>query len=292
MAIQVEFLDTKFIRALCPKCNNEALVQDEKFLCCGVQYVKEPITAYKREITIKVKRKLPPIEIREKVLLNQNFRCFYCIQAFGEYEQYRRIKILLRVTWDHLIPYSYIQSNPEHNFVACCQICNSLKWSMVFSTLEEAREYVQQKREEKGYKKGVANVNSPLSNLLTGVLSSKIKTETLQFIVQTKELEGPTPTYITKTGKSNCRNCGIVFKIISKERDYCSEKCKLDYELKEKRRRHYKVVESKQTDINYEIDEFSPNSIKVISILHQVNLIIEESNRIIKEIQDLVNDPQ
>ncbi|TLZ87260.1 MAG: hypothetical protein E6K00_05760 [Methanobacteriota archaeon] len=58
--------------------------------------------------------------------------------------------IYLKVNWDHFVPFAYSQNNYAYNFVAACQICNGIKGSSTFRTLEEARVYVMAIRTLKG----------------------------------------------------------------------------------------------------------------------------------------------
>lgn len=57
--------------------------------------------------------------------------------------------MLLRVTWDHVVPYALSHRN-EH-YVAACQVCNMLKGSSVFDTAGEAIDAVRARRTAKGY---------------------------------------------------------------------------------------------------------------------------------------------
>jgi len=50
--------------------------------------------------------------------------------------------VSLRINFDHVVPFAYSQNNYRHNFVAACHICNSIKSSMMFNTLDEARAYI------------------------------------------------------------------------------------------------------------------------------------------------------
>jgi 5-methylcytosine-specific restriction endonuclease McrA len=50
---------------------------------------------------------------------------------------------ILKVNWDHVVPFSYSQNNYAYNFVAACQICNGIKGSQMFKTLEEARIHIR-----------------------------------------------------------------------------------------------------------------------------------------------------
>jgi len=59
--------------------------------------------------------------------------------------------MVLRVCWDHKVPYAYSQNNRITNYAAACQICNSLKAALMFATVEETQIYVCIKAEEKGF---------------------------------------------------------------------------------------------------------------------------------------------
>jgi len=59
--------------------------------------------------------------------------CFYC-------------KDELANTWDHIIPYSLGGEDIRENLVPSCQKCNSLAGAMLFSTLEDKKTYINDKR--------------------------------------------------------------------------------------------------------------------------------------------------
>jgi hypothetical protein len=50
-----------------------------------------------------------------------------------------------------MIPYSYLQANPETNWVASCQICNGIKGDRMFDTPEDVCEYVNRRRTRLGW---------------------------------------------------------------------------------------------------------------------------------------------
>jgi 5-methylcytosine-specific restriction endonuclease McrA len=87
-------------------------------------------------------RRQPTGEEKRLILENQGRRCLYCQRMFGS-AVIRKGKIVwLKVTWDHVVPFSYSQNNHGHNFAAACQICNGLKGSLMFATIEEARTHI------------------------------------------------------------------------------------------------------------------------------------------------------
>ena len=55
------------------------------------------------------------------------------------------------IHWDHKVPYAYTGCNEAKNMAAACNICNCLKGSRVFESVEEARAYLEKKREAKGF---------------------------------------------------------------------------------------------------------------------------------------------
>ena len=58
----------------------------------------------------------------------------------------------LRVVWDHLEPYCYKANNDDSNFVAACHICNGIKTDLCFRYVEDARKYIRERIEVKGYR--------------------------------------------------------------------------------------------------------------------------------------------
>ena len=86
----------------------------------------------------------PPIPLQEKILAAQGNRCLYCLEEFGTWRIYRKEPKLVRRVWDHLVPYSYLQDNPEWNWAAACSACNAIKSNKMFESVKEARAYITQ----------------------------------------------------------------------------------------------------------------------------------------------------
>lgn len=72
-------------------------------------------------------RKRPTIKIQATLLIEQQGRCWYCNSSlFAE-----------PIAWDHLIPYSYLDTNPNNNWIASCYLCNGKKSNKIFSTEQQ-----------------------------------------------------------------------------------------------------------------------------------------------------------
>lgn len=97
-----------------------------------------------------IRRKKPNSGEIEKILTLQDNKCLYCRKPFGTpYVRNGKIS-MTKLCFDHLIPYSYAQSN-RNNFVAACNICNGIKSNLMFVSVEEAYHYVEHRRKKKGY---------------------------------------------------------------------------------------------------------------------------------------------
>jgi 5-methylcytosine-specific restriction endonuclease McrA len=75
----------------------------------------------------KLQRKFYQLE-REKRLVEQNYRCFYCKEIIAKNE----------VTADHVIPIKQTKRHSDCNIVACCITCNRKKAAM---TIDEFKNY-------------------------------------------------------------------------------------------------------------------------------------------------------
>lgn len=137
------------LRAWCPDCKDWSWVLDGKLACCDRENEHEP-RYYKREVEPEGKRKQPPKWMRDAQLEEQGGRCLYCEKVIGSHIWRNGKRIKLRLHWDHLVPYSLTQNNNAVNFVAACHICNGIKSSHCFQTIDEARIYILDRWERKG----------------------------------------------------------------------------------------------------------------------------------------------
>lgn len=142
---------TKIPKDVCPDCERSAFIIDGEFACCGLKAAKEEPRGYKRECETDQNRKQgPPAAMKKLILAAQDGRCFYCERILGFKYRHHGKRVKLKLHWDHLVPYSYLQANDTNNFVAACHICNAVKGSMMFQTIEEARVYVNVRLQEWG----------------------------------------------------------------------------------------------------------------------------------------------
>ncbi len=142
-------------RGHCKACDETALIIEGLLQCC-LAPAKEKAARSKKwssECGANFIRKQPSRDFKEAQLKHQDNRCLYCGLRFGE----ATAKLsggsltILAVAWDHVIPFAWCGNNMDRNFVAACQICNGLKSSKIFDSIEEIREYILKKREAKGW---------------------------------------------------------------------------------------------------------------------------------------------
>ena len=141
-------------RGYCQNCQTWAIIIENRILCCDESIESEKMSKrYKRMAEGALKRKRPKDSVIKAMLSLQNNRCFYCGIPFGTpYLHPKQKKIrLTRLCLDHLVPFKYSQNNKEINFVCSCNICNSIKYDLVFQTVEEACDYVRYRRKKIGY---------------------------------------------------------------------------------------------------------------------------------------------
>jgi len=138
----------KMLRGYCRYCRDEALIVGGKYTCCGIELDGKG-KKYKRMATSNYRRKKPPLSEQRRILKAQENRCLYCDYPFGTY-YFRNGKILkMKLHWDHLVPYVH-SAQHKLNFVAACNVCNGIKSSKMFDTVEEVYYYVKYRREKKG----------------------------------------------------------------------------------------------------------------------------------------------
>jgi hypothetical protein len=138
----------KIKRGHCKKCKDYAFIIDKTFTCCNSS-VDGKINKYKRMSDASGIRRKPNVKIQMNILNNQRNKCKYCDIEFGELYFKSNKPFISRVHWDHLVPFSYLQENPYGNWIASCNICNSIKSNKVFETIQEVKDYVVYHRKKK-----------------------------------------------------------------------------------------------------------------------------------------------
>jgi 5-methylcytosine-specific restriction endonuclease McrA len=86
-----------------------------------------------------------PVTMEEgrKILERDNYVCRYCgLDGRASFEN----ALVMRV--DFVIPRAHKGKKNPDNLVACCTPCNTIKGTRVYANFEEAKAYVQARREE------------------------------------------------------------------------------------------------------------------------------------------------
>lgn len=134
-------------RAYCPWCEHTALVIDGKIACCGKPFIIDPLRS-ERESLSPLERQRVPKAKRDAILLEQGGRCIYCGLPFGCTIYRDDRTVVLRLNWEHIVPWSY---DGNKDVVAACHVCNGIKHDLFFRTIEEATVHIRDRRAQLGY---------------------------------------------------------------------------------------------------------------------------------------------
>jgi hypothetical protein len=88
----------------------------------------------------------------ENKILEQNNRCYLCSREFGSAALIDGQPTKLRAEADHFRPVAERRNDSPRNIRAACHVCNRLKSSNLFETVEHAQEVIGKAWEERGYK--------------------------------------------------------------------------------------------------------------------------------------------
>lgn len=138
-------------RSYCDSCEGYAFILDGRLSCCNKPVEAGDFTKVKRISDCAIGRRGPSSLWRKKILSSQGDRCFYCYRWFGKLVYRKGKPQRLRCHWDHVSPYAYRLDNRDQNFVAACHVCNLLKSAKIFNDPDQARSYLYEAWERKGY---------------------------------------------------------------------------------------------------------------------------------------------
>jgi hypothetical protein len=142
--------NVKLERGYCNKCKGMTIIKDGKYSCCDGLVYDTP-AKFERVSEPFQGRRSPSLVEKNRILEKQENKCFYCGISFGSFKLRNGKSILIEVEWDHRTPFAYSRNNKTENFVAACHVCNRLKSSRIFQTVEEAQVYLAERRKSKGY---------------------------------------------------------------------------------------------------------------------------------------------
>jgi hypothetical protein len=134
----------------CPLCGQASFVEGFATTCCGAE-VQFTGARARRESPGDGRRRSPNNKIRVQILGAQGRRCFYCGCEFGSVYVRNGRELVRRLNWDHFVPFAYLQSNPNTNWVASCNVCNSIKQGRIFYDRTEARNVISSEARTRGY---------------------------------------------------------------------------------------------------------------------------------------------
>lgn len=173
--------NVRLIREQCPDCRNVALVVGGRFACCGREWVgadSDQTTHLQRFASPEFVRRKPSPHERSMILAHQDYRCFYCGHSLSAIYTQGVKTFRAKIHWDHQLPFAFSQDNRVDNFVASCNVCNLLKSSKIFETVEDARVYLVHRQG----KKGISWIDDPpqMPELWREVSEAKVEPEVLQ----------------------------------------------------------------------------------------------------------------
>jgi len=147
----VKFGGVRMLRVNCQKCKGPTLVVSGIKVCCE-EVIREGdvdiIGIHSESGGNPGPRKgnNGPGKNKERlaILEEQGWACRYCgIPFFSELLNLRTNRvIILKHCWDHFIPYVYSRTN-QTEYVAACQVCNQIKYSHMFETIEKVQDYLR-----------------------------------------------------------------------------------------------------------------------------------------------------
>lgn len=130
------------------------------------------------------KRKKPSDFAQERILETQDGRCFYCGLKLNEWYHDGKFARCRELHWDHVFPYSIGLNNNVDNFVAACSQCNLIKSDKVFDTLDDAANYVRNKRAKKKLPVHPLWGNSRTQKVMAAVLFGDVSKQALLEVPQ------------------------------------------------------------------------------------------------------------
>lgn len=82
----------------------------------------------------------------------QGHRCVYCLLPYGTVVRRHGKEVTQKPRGDHFVPWAWNEVTDETNLVAACQICNGIKSSNLFETVDECRRFVMGERWRREYR--------------------------------------------------------------------------------------------------------------------------------------------
>jgi 5-methylcytosine-specific restriction endonuclease McrA len=153
--VKAHYGKVTLIRTECPECQEMSIVIDGKTVCCGVPPEVEKPHLHERMTRGRLLRSQLTPSQKADILEKQENRCIYCdCDLANTWYISDRMKLPRKATtqFDHIIPHSFAPIGDVSNFAAACNICNLIKHSRIFESIERIRMFVMARRRKLGYK--------------------------------------------------------------------------------------------------------------------------------------------
>ena len=144
------FGNVRLQREYCWKCRRTSLVDDGIFQCCNKPWNNSDFNGanFKHVCPSGSKKKRISMRLKKTLLLLQKNRCIYCGRNFGSVYIKNNERKITTIEFDHVVPFSYSLSNQF--ILASCNLCNQEKSNKIFDSVEQAREHLRMKTQNKG----------------------------------------------------------------------------------------------------------------------------------------------
>ena len=134
-----QYGSTVIQRGKCTGCDESCFIcKDKTSSCCGEKTIPYTSGVNAKETHGIVPRKHISVEVKKRILQDQDNKCFWCGREFGEHVlSPKKLLHLLVPNYDHYIPYSYCGDDKLDNFVASCQRCNLHKSATIIANIDQ-----------------------------------------------------------------------------------------------------------------------------------------------------------
>ncbi|MDI6786904.1 MAG: HNH endonuclease signature motif containing protein [Planctomycetota bacterium] len=149
--IKALYSNIAMLKGFCPNCKGYYFVRDGKLACCG-ENIEIPKNEIIKRMSETTNQRYFSCKDKKAVMEQQKGCCVYCgIDLTGYYWDVKKSKYVKVIPhYDHFRAWMYNQNSEKTNLIVSCGVCNLLKTSRYFATLQEARDYVLLRRKDKG----------------------------------------------------------------------------------------------------------------------------------------------
>lgn len=133
-------------RVFCPKCDDYLLLPKNKLSCdCGSKFFIEGVSENDNILCRSLRKKKLSKDFKELLIKKFNNTCVYCRNEIGSVVSRNNKIFTLKAAFDHFVPYAYLQTNPDDNYILSCNVCNGIKSDLIFEDIDTARHYINKK---------------------------------------------------------------------------------------------------------------------------------------------------